>query len=685
MKRKRISQVIAFIVCVGLSLGIFDVPKGMEKFSMVKEVRAASGGIANNGLGGININIYGSPYTDFRNFSMGEYAYTESGCAWFASARVNQLTGQGTTIRAGTNWWRNAASLGYSRGQELKAPAIACWGNHVAIVEKVEGNTIYLSEGGHLGYPNNGYTRIGTVPGSYFSTNDKGNWLGFVYLPGATSNTDTTAPSITNVTVTDVNRDGYTVTCNVSDNVGVTSVKFPSWCSDIHSGEDAIWIEGGVSGNTASARINVSSLKSGGCQGNYVTHIYAYDAAGNRTSYGLLPPVFIDQTGPVISNVSVQEVDNTGYTVSCTVTDNNEVDRVQFPTWTDANGQDDLAKEWGSNPAVQGTRDGNVYTFRVTDSAHNYERGEYITHIYAYDKHNNRSMVEVPGVELNNTYQAVNTVTWNNHTYVCYDDLMTWKEALNFSKALSGYLVTITSQEENDIVQTLIRGGKRDAYFIGLTDDKQEGHPFRWENGETVIYTNWEEGEPNDHFGLEDCAEIKRLQGKWHDVLNNWSGVGFVIEIPSSVLEQPSENTNTGQTSGTSPQTPVSEQQLPNAAVSDTNAQEVNEASYLYSKNKMSDESAPVSSKMKKVIVYIGSRKNRTVTLACKKISGMTGYQIQYSSNKKMKKAKSKITHKASTMIKRLEKKKTIYFRVRAFKVKAGKRIYGSWSKVKKG
>lgn len=660
---RRIRQVLAFVLCVGLTLGMFDgIPFVRENLSGTKKAEAAA-----------------------KDWAGGD-------CVKYVKARVAEK--YGVTIQMGHGSYAKDYYLNPLKGETRSAvPAVGalavwngtscCVAGHVAFVEGVNGDTVHISEGGYLGRYNEAALNKNAMNRSCGHGRTQ-VFLGYLYLPGATSNTDTTAPSITNVTITDVNRDGYTVTCNVSDNVGVTSVKFPSWCSDIHSGGDAIWVEGGISGNTASARINVSALKSGDRQGDYITHIYAYDAAGNSSSFGLAP-VFIDRTGPVISNVSVQEVDNTGYTVSCTVTDNNEVDRVQFPTWTDANGQDDLAKEWGSNPAVQGTREGNIYTFRVKDAEHNYERGEYITHIYAYDKHNNRSMVEVPGVELNNTYQAVNTVTWNNHTYVCYDDLMTWKEALNFSKALSGYLVTITSQEENDIVQTLIRSGKRNAYFIGLTDDKQEGHPFRWENGETFVYTNWQEGEPNDYVGVEDCAEIRKLEGVWNDIPNNQAGVGFVIEIPSSVPEQQPENTNTGQPSGTSPQTPVSEQQMPNVAASDTNAQEVNEASYLYSQNTMSDESAPVSSKMKKVTVYIGSRKNRTVTLACKKISGMTGYQIQYSLNKKMKKAKSKITHKASTMIKRLEKKKTIYFRVRAFKEKAGKRIYGSWSKVKKG
>lgn len=59
----------------------------------------------------------------------------------------------------------------------------------------------------------------------------------------------------------------------------------------------------------------------------------------------------------------------------------------------------------------------------------------------------------------------------------------------------------------------------------------------------------------------------------------------------------------------------------------------------------------------------------------------VTGYKIQYSTNKKFKKAKTKtIKNSTSVTIKRLKKKK-YYFRVRSY-IKVGKKIYyGKWSK----
>ena len=92
-----------------------------------------------------------------------------------------------------------------------------------------------------------------------------------------------------------------------------------------------------------------------------------------------------DKTGPAISNARITHVDPTGYTVTCTVTDASGVDRVQFPTWTEKNDQDDLLSGWSVNPEASGTRNGSTYTFRVKTSDHNNESGTYYTHIYAYD------------------------------------------------------------------------------------------------------------------------------------------------------------------------------------------------------------------------------------------------------------------------------------------------------------
>ena len=74
----------------------------------------------------------------------------------------------------------------------------------------------------------------------------------------------------------------------------------------------------------------------------------------------------------------------------------------------------------------------------------------------------------------------------------------------------------------------------------------------------------------------------------------------------------------------------------------------------------------------------------KKLTLKYKKISGATGYQIQYSTNKKFKKGnKSANTTKLSKTIKKLKSKKKYFVRVRTYRTVSGKKVYSSWSKVK--
>ncbi len=98
-----------------------------------------------------------------------------------------------------------------------------------------------------------------------------------------------------------------------------------------------------------------------------------------------------DTQAPLITNVKVTDLDRTGYTVQCDVTDDIGVTKVAFPTWTEANGQDDLPDTWSELCAVHEPSSGNTYVYRVNIADHNNETGLYTTHIYAYDAAGNVS------------------------------------------------------------------------------------------------------------------------------------------------------------------------------------------------------------------------------------------------------------------------------------------------------
>ncbi len=108
--------------------------------------------------------------------------------------------------------------------------------------------------------------------------------------------------------------------------------------------------------------------------------------------------VLTDTAPPVISDVHVEDVNSEGYTVVCRVEDAGGVSKVQFPTWTVVNDQDDIAANWEENPVCSGTQNGTLWSYRVKISDHNNERGFYRTHIYAWDRAGNRSSIVVPDV-----------------------------------------------------------------------------------------------------------------------------------------------------------------------------------------------------------------------------------------------------------------------------------------------
>lgn len=80
------------------------------------------------------------------------------------------------------------------------------------------------------------------------------------------------------------------------------------------------------------------------------------------------------------------------------------------------------------------------------------------------------------------------------------------------------------------------------------------------------------------------------------------------------------------------------------------------------------------------------SRTSKGFNVKCKKQSGqITGYQVQYSANKKFSNSKTKMQAGNSVTVKIKGKPyKKYYVRVRTYKTVSGKKYYSSWSDVKK-
>jgi hypothetical protein len=130
----------------------------------------------------------------------------------------------------------------------------------------------------------------------------------------------------------------------------------------------------------------------------------------------------------------------------------------------------------------------------------------------------------------------------NGHTYQLIQTQKTWKEAGSHCKESGGYLVTITSEEEETFIfDQILRHSKKDVW-AGATDKDIEGD-WKWITGESFEYTNWRKGEPNDENGIEDYLELKLGFGfKWNDVPNavkkNWFICEWDKQINDAVTEK---------------------------------------------------------------------------------------------------------------------------------------------------
>jgi hypothetical protein len=100
-------------------------------------------------------------------------------------------------------------------------------------------------------------------------------------------------------------------------------------------------------------------------------------------------------------------------------------------------------------------------------------------------------------------------------TYGCWrivDEPMTFEEAEARCVIDGGHLIVIDSAEENDAADALAQD--REAW-IGYTDHADEG-TFLWVTDAGEAYERWNGGEPNNSWGVEDCAHI-RADGSWND------------------------------------------------------------------------------------------------------------------------------------------------------------------------
>lgn len=193
-------------------------------------------------------------------------------------------------------------------------------------------------------------------------------------------------------------------------------------------------------------------------------------------------------------------------------------------------------KIYNGNSVWNGEAPINIWN--VQENSYNIELGEgtFTAVLQTYnaiqDYHECKSITFTTNVS---SYSPIKTVVSKGHIYELYDKPTSWETAKLVCENKGGHLATITSSEEQMIIESLIRYGKRTFYNVGATN-LENINEWKWVTGESMSYTNWAIGEPNNVANIERYLSVfnnENYLAQWNDTTNaSTSGVsnGFICE-----------------------------------------------------------------------------------------------------------------------------------------------------------
>ena len=119
------------------------------------------------------------------------------------------------------------------------------------------------------------------------------------------------------------------------------------------------------------------------------------------------------------------------------------------------------------------------------------------------------------------------------HKYEIFRETLTWEEAKAACEAKGGHLATITSQEEQKMIESL--NTQNSKLWIGGC--KNSAGQWCWVTGEPWKYQNWGDGEPNNSSNVvadESCVAVWPV--KWNDLANSntYEQSGYICEWEAS-------------------------------------------------------------------------------------------------------------------------------------------------------
>lgn len=231
------------------------------------------------------------------------------------------------------------------------------------------------------------------------------------------------------------------------------------------------------------------------------------------------------------------------------------------------------------------------------------------------------------------------------------------------------YSFTMTSDVDKRVFVKV--AGDGDEQIFGEYIDLKARVPYNFSRQVTLAKDM--EGVLDLYFGMGKCdGDAAATNSAANITLSN---VSF-----KTTTQIPDPNYNNGESTTNKTTLPSEEKTTTNNGVTTTNNEVTTTGNGVTTTSKVV-VSRPGKVSVKKVV---RSKNNRNIKINIKKVKGVTGYQIKYSTNKKLKKAKTVTTKSVKKTLKKL-KKKTYYIQVRAYVVKSGNvKITGDWSKIKK-
>ena len=119
----------------------------------------------------------------------------------------------------------------------------------------------------------------------------------------------------------------------------------------------------------------------------------------------------------------------------------------------------------------------------------------------------------------------VSQITFNGHTYTFYTGIKSYEKAVEYAESAGGYLATITSTEEQSVVNSLLTGAKVPFAWIGLT---ASNGTYAWNTNEKLLYTNYYDNNTTgaNGFIFTDNLLSGSLNGKWDTCADSYTIAG---------------------------------------------------------------------------------------------------------------------------------------------------------------